>query len=139
MSDAIKIDGLTQFAKRIKQVDTELPKMLRKTLNVVAGVVVDATRPNIPSRSGKARASVKAASLRDAVRVKAGGTKAPWYPWLDYGGEGRIKGRPPKRPFIKSGRYLYPAYFKKRDSGELLELANKGLLEVVEAAGLEVS
>ena len=138
MSDAIKIDGLTQFAKRIKEIDADLPKTLRLGLNTVANLVVDAARPRIPSRSGKARGSVKAASLRDKVRVKAGGGKAPWYPWLDYGGQGRIKGRPAKRPFVKTGRYLYPAYFKLRDSGEMMTKITDVLLDTVRAAGIEV-
>lgn len=139
MTDAIKIDGLSQFAKRIKEIDADLPKTLRVALNTVADVVVTAARPNIPTRSGRARSSIKAASLRDKVRVRAGGSKAPYYPWLDYGGEGRIKGRPAKRTFVKQGRYLYPAYFKKRDSGEFGTILTTVLLDVVKAAGIEVN
>jgi len=138
MSDAIKIDGLTQFSKAIKEIDGSLPKMLRLALNQVAGVVVTAVHPKIPTRTGKAKSSIKAASGQDKVKIRAGGRKAPWYPWLDYGGEGRRKGKPPARPFIKSGRYLYPVYFAKRDSGEFLEVMTTQLLSVVEAAGIEV-
>ena len=138
MSDAIRIDGLTRFSKAIKEIDAGLPKTLRLALNQVADVVVTAARPRIPSRTGKARGSVKAASLKDKVRIRAGGSKAPYYPWLDYGGEGRIKGRPTKRPFVKSGRYLYPAYYQKRDSGEFGTILTTVLLDVVEAAGIEV-
>lgn len=138
MSDPIKIDGLSQFVANLKKIDADLPKTVRVALNQAADVVVFAARPRIPSRSGKARASVKASSLRDRVRVRAGGGKAPYYPWLDYGGEGRIKGRPTKRTFVKSGRYLYPTYFEKRDSGEFGTMLTTVLLDVVKAAGIEV-
>jgi hypothetical protein len=138
MADAIKIDGLTQFSKAIKEIDTGLPKMLRLALNQSADLVVTGARPKVPSNTGRAKGSIKAASAQDKVRIKAGGPKAPWYPWLDYGGEGRRKGRPTHRPFIKSGRYLYPVYFAKRDSGEFQTIMQTALDEVVKAAGLEV-
>jgi hypothetical protein len=40
--------------------------------------------------------------------VAVGGKKAPYFPWLDFGGQGRAKGRPAPRPFINGGRYVYP-------------------------------
>jgi hypothetical protein len=138
MSDAVKIDGLTQFVKRLKEVDAELPKTLRKTFNTVADIVVTSARSGFPTRTGRAKSSIRVASAQDKVRVSAGGAKAPWYPWIDYGGEGRRRGRPPARPFIKKGRFLYPGYYKVRDSGEFEEMLNTALGEVVKAAGLEV-
>jgi hypothetical protein len=57
-------------------------------------------------------------------------------PWLDYGGEGRIKGRPSKREFVKGGRYVYPSFYAKRD--EVQRVLERGLLQVVTSAGLEV-
>lgn len=139
MSEAIKVTGLTEFSKRLKEVDAGLPKVLRVTLNRVADVIVGPTRARMPSRTGRAKSSVKAASLRDAVRVSEGGKSAPHTPWLDYGGEGRRRGRPPKRPFIKAGRYLYPTYFEKRDSGELVGIMNVELVGLVKSSGLEVT
>jgi hypothetical protein len=138
MADAVKITGLTKFSKGIKEIDDSLPKTLRLALNGVADVVIVAARAKMPSRTGKAKSSIKATSGQDRVKVRAGGRKAPHYPWLDYGGEGRIRGRPTPRPFIKGGRYLYPVYFAKRDSGEFLELMTTALLDVVRAAGIEV-
>ena len=139
MSDAVKIDGLTQFSKAIKDIDSGLPKMLRLALNKSADLVVTSARPRVPTHSGRAKASIKAASSQDKVRIKAGGSKAPHYPWLDYGGEGRRKGRPTARPFQRSGRFLYPVYYAKRDSGEFIAIMNAALLEVVDAAGIEVT
>lgn len=136
-SDAIKIDGLKKFSKDLKKLDSDLPKMLRLALNEVADVIVDDAKPDVPHRSGKAARSVKAKSTRTAVRVAGGGSRAPYYPWLDFGGRvGRKKSV--KRPFKKKGRYIYAAYFRARDSGELTDTAEKALLKVVQAAGIEV-
>lgn len=139
MSEAIKIDGLIEFRKALKQIDAGLPKTLRLAMNQAADVVVTAVRPRIPSVTGRARGSVRSSSTQERARVSEGSRKAPWMPWLDYGGEGRRRGRPAKRPFVKQGRYLYPVYFAKRDSGEFTTILSMALDDVVRAAGLEVT
>lgn len=139
MTEAIKIDGLTEFSKALKDMGAELPKGLRLALNACADVVITPARAGMPSVTGRAKSSIRATSTQDKVRVTEGGKKAPWVPWLDYGGEGKRKGRPAKRPYIKSGRFLYPVYFKKRDSGEFETILTDGLIEVARAAGVEVT
>lgn len=138
MEQAIRIDGLAQFSRNLKKVDAELPKALRKALNDAADLVVTDAKARVPKRTGKAAGSIKAASTRTAVRVKAGGVRAPYYQWLDWGG--RV-GRKKKtvRPFIKEGRYLYPAYFHLRDSGRIQQVLERSLLEVAQQAGVEVT
>jgi hypothetical protein len=138
-SDAIRVEGLSEFAGAVKEIGEGLPKALKLVLNSAADVVITAARSDIPSRSGRARSSIRASSTQDKVRVTAGGKKAPHYPWLDYGGEGRRRGRPPARQFIKSGRFLYPAYFKKLASGEFELMLTEGLTALVRSAGLEVT
>lgn len=139
MSDAIRVEGLAAFQRNLKKLDADLPKALRIALNDAANVVVDAARPLVPRRSGKAQASIKARSTRTKVRVSEGGRRAPYMPWLDYGGEGRVRGRPAKRPFIREGRYVYKAYFGARDSGEFERVMTKALLGVAASAGIEVT
>lgn len=138
MSDvSIRIEGLASFNRRLRQVDAELPKALRVAMNRAADLVVKDARPLVPVRSGRAAASIKAASTRTAVRVRAGGAKAPYYPWLDFGGRvGRKKAT--VRPFDKEGRYLFPVYFKHRDSGRIQRLLQRSLLDVAHQAGMEV-
>ncbi len=104
--------------------------------NEAANIVVDAARPRMPRKSGRAQASVKARSTRTATRVSAGNNRAPYVPWLDYGGEGRIKGRPGKREFRKGGRYVYPAFHANRN--RVQEALERSLLQVVASAGLAV-
>lgn len=137
MSDAIKIDGLSLFVRNLKQLDTSLPKAVRVAFNAAADTVVADVKPRVPRRTGKAAGSVRAASTQTAARVSGGGARAPWYPWLDFGGRiGRRKSV--KRPFIKEGRYLYASYFRMRDSGKFEDVMTTALLDVVRGAGFEV-
>ena len=85
----------------------------------------------------------------------AGGKKAPYYGWLDFGGtvgKGRVsagvskkraggdfggKEGSIKRPWIDGGRYIYPAYAANRES--IHKALEQILAELVREAGLEVS
>lgn len=137
MADAIKIEGLNEFVRNLKTLDSNLPRAVRLAFNQAADVVVAAAQPGIPIRSGRAAGSVRARSTQTAARVVGGGGKAPYYPWLDFGGKvGR--GKSVSRPFYKEGRYIYAAYFAKRDSGEFEDVMTKALLSVVRGAGIEV-
>lgn len=137
MVDRIQVTGLRDFQKQLKAMDAGLPKQLRLALNEASKVVIDYAGARMPTRSGKARASLKARSSQRAARVALGGNRAPYAPWLDFGGEGRVKGRPAARPFIKSGRYVYPALDIKRD--EVTGIMSNALTQLAKDAGLEVS
>ena len=137
MAEAIRIDGLAEFSRSLRKLDAELPKALRIALNQGSDLVIGAARPHIPSRSGRARGSLKARSTRTAVRVSEGGPRASYVPWLDFGGKvGRRKSV--RRPFLKEGRYLYAAYFAKVRSGAFEQVMTDALLGVVRQAGLGV-
>ncbi len=133
----VKIEGLKQFNKDLKTLDKDLPKMTRLALNEASSVIVDSARPKIPTRSGKARRSVKAQSTRTLARVSGGGGRAKYYPWLDFGG--RVgKNKSVRRPFLKEGRYIYAAYHRKKRSGEFDRILEDALVKVVSSAGFEV-
>ena len=135
MEPRISIDGLAQFSRALRRLDGELPKLLRLAMNKAAGVVVDYGQAKIPKRTGRAAATIKARSTRTAVRVVEGGPRAPYVPWLDFGGRtGRRKAT--VREFITSGRYLYPALTDKR--AEIERALEDALREVADAAGLEL-
>lgn len=136
MIEPIKIEGLAEFTRNLKKLDADLPKTLRVAMNGAAKVVVDWAQPRVPRKSGRAAASVRVASTRGAVRARAGGARVPYYPWLDFGGEGRIKGRPAARPFKKEGRYLWAGLAVKRD--EVQKVTVQALLDAARAAGVEV-
>ncbi len=139
MSNAIQIGGLRDFQRGLRDMDSALPRGLRLALNEAADVVVKEARPLVPRRSGRAAASIKAASTRTSVRVKAGGARVPYYAWLDWGGRtGRKKSI--VRPFIKDeGRYLYHTYFKLKASGEFVDALQKALVNLASQNGIQVS
>lgn len=131
----IEVGGLAQLSRALKAVDSDAPKQLRLGLNEAANLLVDRTRPKIPSLTGAARRSLVARSTRTAARVAVGGKKARYYPWLDFGGQGRIAGRPAHRAFIKEGRYVYPTLRQIRP--EIEQLLQDSITTVIRNAGLE--
>jgi len=137
MADAIRVEGLAEFSRKLKRLDSQLPKALRIALNQAADVIIGAAQPQVPTRTGRARASIKARSTRTMVRVSAGGSKAPYYPWLDFGGKVGI-GRSVERPFYKKGRYIYRGYEDKQRSGEFPKILRKVLIAEARRAGFEV-
>ena len=137
-TDPIRIEGLARFSRALREMDRDLPKALRIAMNEAAQIVVDDARPRVPVRSGKAAGSIRVASTRTSVRVRAGGARVPYYPWLDFGGAvGRGGGV--KRAFFKQGRYLFKSYADKRDSGEIQAVLRRALRELGQDAGIDVT
>lgn len=133
----IRIGGLSQLSRALRAVDAGAPKQLRLGLNDGANLLVDRTKPKIPSDSGAAKRSMVARSTRTAARVAVGGRKAPYFPWLDFGGEGRVAGRPAHRAFLAEGRYVYPTL--RQHKPEIEDLLQDRLELVVRDAGLEMT
>lgn len=136
MALTIAVSGLRELARGLKRVDNEAAKQLRIVFNEAAELVVATARPRIPRRTGKAAGSLKTKSTRTAVRVTFGGPRAPYYPWLDFGGRTGIR-KSVKREFITDGRYVFPAYYERRDDVE--RAMQEGIERVARSAGLEVS
>lgn len=137
MTDPVKIDGLSEFIRGLKKMDRDLAKAVRLAFNEAAKVVVSDAQPMVPRRSGRAAASIKAKSTQTRARVSGGGSRAPYYPWLDFGGAvGRNNSV--RRPFFTEGRYIYHSYFSKRASGEFERVMVKALIGVAKSAGMEV-
>jgi hypothetical protein len=134
--DPIKVKGLTEFRKALKDMDGESQKQLRVVFNRAADVVAGGARQGVTSRSGRARGSVRVLSSQTAAKVAGGGARAPHYPWLDFGG--RVgEGRRIYRPFLRDGRYIY-ATFRNRRAWFVTEL-ERGMDDLVTGAGLAVS
>jgi hypothetical protein len=136
MTEPIHIEGLREFQRGLKAIDKDLATVLRVAFNDAADIVVADARPRVPSRTGRAKGTVKARSTQTAARVVGGGNRAPYYPWLDFGG--RLP-RGASRPFLKEGRYIYNAYFRARDSGRFQDALQDGLVDVARKAGIEVT
>jgi hypothetical protein len=133
--ERVAVSGLKEFRKGLKELDSSLPKGLRVAMNESSTFLIDKTRPDIPRRSGRAADSLKARSSQSAVRIAVGGRRAPYYPWLDFGGAtGRNKSA--KRPFLTDGRYLYPKLREHRETFQ--QILQNALIGVARDAGLEV-
>lgn len=131
----VEVGGLAQLSRALKAIDNDAPKQLRLGLNDAANLLVDRTRPKIPTVTGAARRSLVARSTRTSARVGVGGKKARYYPWLDFGGQGRVAGRPAHRPFIKEGRYVYPTLRQIRPAIE--QVLQQAITTVIRNAGLQ--
>jgi hypothetical protein len=131
----ISVTGLADFNRSLRRLDSEAPKGLRLALNAAAGTLIDATRPEIPRRTGAAAKSLVVRSTRTSARVGVGGKRAPYYPWLDFGGRTGRK-RSVKRPFIREGRYLYPTLGRIKPK-IMAQLADE-LDALAKSAGLDV-
>ncbi len=136
MDAKVEIGGLAALNRGLRAVGAEAPKRLRLAFNDSANLLVDEVRPTIPSVTGAARASLKARSTRTSARVAVGGKRAAYFPWLDFGGQGRVAGRPAERPFLKEGRYVYPGL--RRIRPDIEQSLQDGIEQVVAAAGLEL-
>lgn len=134
--DPIKIQGLVTFQKALRTMDGESQKQLRVVFNKAADLIVREAPHGMPRKTGRAAGSIRARSGQREAVVLAGGSKAPHYPWLDFGGNVGIR-KSVKRTFRKEGRYLYPTY--SRNSSTVQRILEDGLHDLVTSAGLEVS
>jgi hypothetical protein len=131
--EPVRIEGIRELQRALKAMDGESQKALRVVFNSAAELVAEGAQRKVPRRSGRARASIRVGSSQREARVKAGNArKAPYYPWLDFGGAVG-KGRSVVRPFAKSGRYIYPSYSERRD--EILAKLHDELVAMVRGVG----
>jgi hypothetical protein len=133
----IETQGIKEFQAALRQMNAGLPKLLRLVFNEAGQLIVDYAQAHIENRSGRAKSSIKARSTQRAGQVSIGGARAPYVPWLDFGGEGRRRGRPAARPFIREGRYVYRGLRLKHDA--VTAAMAKGLADLAHQAGLDVT
>jgi HK97 gp10 family phage protein len=115
MSDtaAVEIKGLRDLQAALKATEDGAQKELRVALNKAADLVASGASRRVPVKTGAARGSLRAQSSQREAKIIGGSKKVAYYGWLEFGG--RIgKNKSVRRPFIKSGRYLWPAYAAQR-------------------------
>lgn len=106
--------------RALKSIDAGLAKDMRtwlvNALNA-SGVVQDA-KGVFPKESGRAAATIRAMPTRQGAAVKAGGKRAPYVGWVDYGGKVTQRSNPRHvavRPFVREGRYIRPRVMARRE------------------------
>lgn len=148
--NAVKIEGLREWLASMQRLEVEAPrKIVRDTLNRAADLVVQAARMRAPVKTGHLRESIRATSTVNYARVSEGNARVPYAGFIDYGGTvgrarktvahqraiaGRTASHRATRPFIKTGRILYPAFQAERLS--VITAMNTTLREAVHAVGL---
>lgn len=136
MSASIHVTGLKELQKGLNSLEEKLGPELKRGLDVIAGKVVTVAQSKTARRSGKAASSIKAGSSQRAAVIKVGGQKAPYFPWLEWGGRvGRRK--QVKRPFIPEGRTIYPTAADKRE--ELVHDLDELIVRLAGQAGFTAS
>lgn len=106
--------GIPELQKALKALGNGAEKELKSEFKDIAEEVAEAVRPKVPKRSGRAASSVKGRGTSRGGSIAFGGSKAEYYPWLDFGG--RVgRNRSIERPFVAEGRYVYPTIREKRD------------------------
>ena len=129
----VTVEGLDELRKGLRKADKGVAKELGQAGKKAADIVAAAARPKVPSRSGKARASLRAVVVNGGGGVKGGGPRAAYYSWLDFGGSvGRKKSV--YRQVIREGRYIYPTLAEKRD--EVIKTYEELVDDALRKAGL---
>lgn len=136
--ERIEVRGIRELSRALKGISDDAPKEIQFALKAAAEEIATKVRAKVPSRSGRARGSVKVRASKTGAALAVGGNAAPHYQWLDFGGSSKIdassntratlkkshrklemqgNSRPRAyREFIKGGRYLYPTISEARDS-----------------------
>lgn len=105
----VKVDGLDELRRDLGRVNPELRKELRTIHKSISEMVVRAALPNVPVKTGKLRASVKAQATQKAAYGKAGSpVRVPYAAAIHWGeGAGNVGGGSsrrnrniPGRPFL---------------------------------------
>lgn len=130
----VQVDGLDDLRRRFRQAGDKLAtKELGQAGKAAADIVATAAKAKVPVLSGRAAASMRAVVLSGGGGVRFGNAKAPYAPWLDFGGKvGR--NRSVVRPFIKQGRFIYPALAEHRS--QVVEVYDDLVDGVLRRAGL---
>jgi hypothetical protein len=77
----------------------------------VAEPVAAAVRARLPSgprTTGRLQGDVRVGATRTGASVRMGRKTVPYAGWVEFGGT-RKRPWPSERPFVKDGRYLFPA------------------------------
>lgn len=129
----MQVEGIPELRRSLRDLENGAQKELRLVLNEGADIVADEADNRVPVRSGTAAGSVRARSTQTEGRVVGGGSRAPYYPWLDMGGRvGRNKSI--KRPYRSQGRYLFPALESKSD--DVMRKLADGIDKLIRKHGL---
>lgn len=139
VGSGVYVSNLGEVRKYLRKIHPDLVPVLREDLK---SAIIQNTLPaiirRVPSKSNRARFTIKARSGGNTLYVLAGGksSAAPYFGWLDFGGT--LKNRGPgrnqmiPRPIIKKGRYVYPGILETQN--RLVEAAGQAVDKAIQSA-----
>jgi hypothetical protein len=131
----VSVRGVKELRAALNEVERKLPRELRVAFNEAAKHVVGRAKPNVPVRSGALMSSIKPASTQRTGRVTYSPPgKVPYAGWIEFGGTIRGPKGARVRPFIKQGRYLFPAAEREREP--VIKTLEEQLGKLIKRAGL---
>jgi hypothetical protein len=140
MGGGVRIIGLNEARRSLTGFERSLPRALRQAAGEAADMVVTRSRgrvPTGPGRNGHARDSIRKKVSGLEVTVVEGGPAYPYMPWLDFGGTIRKNSKKPvRRPFFKSGRYIWNVY--ENSSRQITDILESALRQAAESNRLDV-
>lgn len=132
-SGGVRVEGMRELRRSLRTAqDTDGLRELREGLRDAANVVVRDAQGRVPSRTGRARESIRATAGGNSAYVKGGKARVPYYGWLDFGsrrpnsGQSRSVG-----PWSgtgggpRGGRFIYAAIEAKER--QIVELVGEAL------------
>ena len=143
----VEVRGIRELSSAFGRVDKGLRTEVKTRFRGIAEAVVRRARGKLPGGgSGDAAASIKARSSTRGASIAFGGSKAPYMPWLDFGGS-TGRGHSPgaywsgaiKRDWmgvpVGEGRYVYPAISEERE--DTARAVDEALKLVLRQGGFE--
>jgi hypothetical protein len=138
---AIRVEGLGELRRALRNAErAEDLRELREGLRRAAGVVARDAQGRVPSRTGRARGSIRPVMSGNRAMVAGGKASVPYYGWLDFGSRNPRTGNPRSvGPWNGSGvgprqgRFIYPAIDAKSD--EVVRLISEALEDALRRLG----
>lgn len=139
----VEVEGLATVRRQLSALgQAEDRAELRRGLKAAAGIVAEEAKRRLPSRSGRARASLRAQAAGNRALVVGGKSTVPYYGWLDFGSRNPRSGQPRTvGPWASTGagpaqgRAIYPALDDKRR--EVEDAVDEAMGDAISALGLD--
>lgn len=119
MPNEIRVLGLKELRKALKDAPKEIKKMMKDGGKQAANIVADQAKIEVPVRTGRLRNSIKATSTGDKASVKAGtAARVPYAGTIHFGWQrvpdtGRYKARGWRGGPIRPQPFIYEAMDKR--------------------------
>ncbi len=133
-SPTVQVTGLREVNAALRATGKEAPKEMREEFRKIIEPLARVAAGKYPSVTGRAARSVTPRASATGAGIAFGGSRAPYAPWLDFGGAVGRK-RSIVRPFVRQGRYVYPTVMDARDNLE--EAAGDAVLTVARRHGFD--